>query len=77
MTEIAKKAVTEKESVFRGTWQPTIHRQVHGVYRFLPTPLPIEPKKKNEENEEVPKEPLEEGSPRKKPKDAEKELMKG
>ena len=73
------KTTTEKDSVFRGTWQPTIYKPVFGTYQFLPTPPPQEPKKKAPLRvEEKPK--VEEGSesPRKKVRDdEERERMKG
>jgi hypothetical protein len=58
-----KKVITEKDSVFRGTWQPTIHKPVFGQYQFLPTPLPQEPKKKKLSIAEAPKEPEVEKAP--------------
>lgn len=41
----------ETASVFRGTWQPTIHKPF-GAYSFLPTPPPQEPKKKVQQQQQ-------------------------
>jgi len=87
MSESARpKTTTEKDSVFRGTWQPTIYKPVFGAYQFLPTPLPQEPKKKKEEErpkeqEVVEEQQQEEESPRKKNRESvdvtEKQRMTG
>ena len=58
------KTTVEKESIFRGTWQPTIYKPVFGAYQFLPTPPPQEPRKKDAV------EVKEEASPRKKTRDS-------
>jgi hypothetical protein len=66
----------DKESVFRGTWQPTLYRPVTNVYQFLPTPLPVEPKKKKQDQPKIEEEI---GSPKKKVRDADspKQRMSG
>ena len=48
------KTTVAKDSVFRGTWQPTIYKPVFGAYQFLPTPMPQEPRKKQAEVQEAP-----------------------
>ena len=55
VTTERSKTTLEKNSVFRGTWQPTLYKPVFGAYQFLPTPLPQEPRRKPVE-EEKPKE---------------------
>jgi hypothetical protein len=69
-TAIKPKTTVEKQSVFRGNWQPTIYKPVFGAYQFLPTPLPQEPRKKKVEEEEKPPSPKESDSPRKKVRDS-------